>query len=295
MTKFEGDRPSLCVVIDSHRIDTKSDHLRGLVRGIVNETDQLPVQSHILVPMQTRYHKNPDDVRALLKKEFPGQASTVLLESDLGSAYVYTKGLQEGAKIARERSTGAAGSMVVEIDIGGAHDPRQIGRFVNGLENNDVVFSSRFIKGNKAYHPDGQPPYPDGVDGYPLQRQILSRGVTALSSLLLGTKGLTDAASGYQGFRADVVDDLFRIAPPDTWFSVVRGPMHMVQTELRAYVIALVRQRNYSWVQVPIEYGTKNVAKRLNNDYVLDALKTFVSILKVLPTIKQRVKDLPTK
>lgn len=122
----------------------------------------------------------------------------------------------------------AAGhAYVVEMDAGLSHDPAEIPRFLDALEQGcECAFGSRYVAGGS------------NADS-PASRQCLSRGGTILANALLGTR-LRDMTSGFQAFQRGVVEDLLAHG--------LRSQAHFYQTEIRY----LLRNRNA--IEIPIAY-----------------------------------------
>lgn len=152
---------------------------------------------------------------------------------------------------------------VVSMDSDGAHDPGEIGKFIDQFRlGNHVVLATRFSRG--------------GGHKYPLQRKIISFAATMLSNLTLGRQWLTDFTSGYEGLSAEVIKRLFAAYPPVQWISVVTGPYHLQNSELRMVLMAA----GYKIVEVPIVYGKIHKGKALKTSYVFDAFKGYFALLK---------------
>jgi len=85
---------------------------------------------------------------------------------------------------------------LIEMDAGCSHPPAKIGDILAALDREgcDVVFMSRFLPGG-------------GLRNLPRYRRLVSRGGTWLANLWLGMH-LSDATSGFEGFRADVLRSL---------------------------------------------------------------------------------------
>jgi dolichol-phosphate mannosyltransferase len=131
----------------------------------------------------------------------------------------YVQGYREALK--------SGADWVLEIDAGFSHQPSDIPPFFDEMEKGyDCVFATRFGKGGK-------------VENSSLKREIVSKGGTILTNLLLGTK-LSDMTSGFQLFRAEVLEKILEKG----LFS--RGPFF--QTEMKAYCSKL------NFVELPITY-----------------------------------------
>lgn len=168
----------------------------------------------------------------------------------------YLEGWVKGAELGAD--------YVISMDADGSHDPAEITKFVRKFESgHSVVCSSRFIPGAR--------------NKYPLQRQILSMGVTFLANTFLvhGKQQLTDFASGYEGVSAGAIKKMFTLCPPDKWVSVTTGPYHLQNTILRWLLI----QCGYEIVEIPIQYGIGRKGKVLGMSYVFQALRGFFVLL----------------
>lgn len=116
---------------------------------------------------------------------------------------------------------------IVEMDAGLSHDPNALPLFLKVLqEGNDCAFGSRFVKGGS-------------ITDSSWKRTFLSKFGTFLSNVLLGTK-MKDMTSGYQGFRANVVEKFVKYD--------LLSQAHFYQTELR-YLL-----RNTKYKEIPIHY-----------------------------------------
>lgn len=116
--------------------------------------------------------------------------------------------------------------LVLEIDAGYSHDPREIPRFIEALASADAVFATRFGGGGR---------YEGGLS----RRWLVSRGGSALVNLLLGTR-LSDMTSGFQLFRRAVLQDILALGLRS------RGPFFQSEMKVRAHA--------YRIAEVPITY-----------------------------------------
>ena len=125
---------------------------------------------------------------------------------------------------------------ILEIDAGFSHDPADIGKLVAAMATGlDCVFGSRFM--------------PDGRNLGTLRRRVISRGGTALTNLLLGTR-LSDMTSGFELFSRRALEAALEKGIAS------RGPFF--QTELKTHC------RNLRFAEVPIRYeaGSHAVGRR---------------------------------
>jgi dolichol-phosphate mannosyltransferase len=84
--------------------------------------------------------------------------------------------------------------VVVEMDADGSHQPEQLPRLLDALRTADLVLGSRWVPGGRT-------------ENWPKSRQLISRGGTAYTRLMLGVP-IQDATGGYRAFRADTLRKL---------------------------------------------------------------------------------------
>jgi dolichol-phosphate mannosyltransferase len=136
----------------------------------------------------------------------------------------------------------AGSDWILEIDAGFSHQPSDIPKFFNEMSlGRDCVFGTRFSKGGS-------------VSETSAQRRAVSRGGTALTNLLLGTK-LSDMTSGFELFSRPVLESVLDRGIQS------RGPFF--QTEIKAYC------RGLHWAEVPIQY--RAASHKISNASLKDA------------------------
>jgi dolichol-phosphate mannosyltransferase len=132
----------------------------------------------------------------------------------------YKRGYQEAI------ASGA--DWILEIDAGFSHRPADIPPFFEAMAQDfDCVFATRFSKGGK-------------IEGSSFKRELVSRGGTLLTNLILPTK-LSDMTSGFQLFKREILRGILDKG------IYSRGPFF--QTEMKAYCY----KRNYA--EIPITYS----------------------------------------
>jgi dolichol-phosphate mannosyltransferase len=80
---------------------------------------------------------------------------------------------------------------IVEMDADGSHQPEQLHRLLEALDDADVVIGSRWVRGGS-------------VVNWPLHRKALSVGGNLYTRALLGMP-VHDATAGYRVYRADAL------------------------------------------------------------------------------------------
>lgn len=99
----------------------------------------------------------------------------------LGAAYIagFRWGLEQGYDV------------LVEHDADGSHQPEYLPTMLERLKTADAVKGSRYVKGGST-------------KGWPLQRELLSRGGNLWTRLMLGLK-VKDATGGFTAWRASTL------------------------------------------------------------------------------------------
>jgi dolichol-phosphate mannosyltransferase len=80
---------------------------------------------------------------------------------------------------------------LVEMDADGSHQPEQLHRLLDALDDSDVVLGSRWTPGG-------------AVENWPLSRIVLSRGGSLYARLALGLP-VRDVTGGFRAFRASAL------------------------------------------------------------------------------------------
>ncbi|KKQ27455.1 MAG: Glycosyl transferase family 2 [Candidatus Magasanikbacteria bacterium GW2011_GWC2_37_14] len=131
---------------------------------------------------------SPDNTADIIKNLQPTTYNLKLIlrtgKLGLGSAYItgFKKALELGA------------DFIFEMDADFSHDPNDIPRMLEAIQNSDLVIGSRRIAGGK-------------IVGWNWWRQFMSSGAMWLSRLLLGLKPL-DVTAGFRCFRRQVLEKI---------------------------------------------------------------------------------------
>ena len=131
---------------------------------------------------------------------------------------------------------------ILEIDAGFSHQPSDIPQFFEKMsEGYDCVFGSRFCEGGK-------------ISDSSLTRQVLSRGGTVLTNLLLDTR-LKDMTSGFELFSRAALEQILAKG--------IYSRGHFFQTEIKIHC------RNLRVAEVPIHY--RSASKSVNRKVIKDS------------------------
>ena len=153
-------------------------------------------------------------------------------KSGIGRAYI------EGFKYALKNSA----EYIFQMDADMSHDPAELPRFREMLENNDLVIGSRYKGGVRVLN-------------WGFKRLLLSKFATNYVNLVTGLP-VTDATGGFKGFRRKVLEsiDLDRIMSD--------GYSFQIETTYIAY------KKGFSIGEVPIVFvdrhvGTSKMSRRI--------------------------------
>ena len=105
-------------------------------------------------------------------------------KNGLGTAYIY------GFKWAIEREY----DRIVQMDADLSHDPNDVPRLVNLLDEHDLIVGSRYVEGVS-------------VVNWPIRRLILSYGANLYSRVITGMP-IKDSTGGFKAWRREVLEEL---------------------------------------------------------------------------------------
>jgi dolichol-phosphate mannosyltransferase len=162
------------VVIPTYNEIENIEKLINTIFSIMPETDLLIVDDNS--PDGTykkvgEMKQNDNRIHLIVRPEKNG----------LGTAYI------AGFKYALEHDYEA----IFEMDADFSHDPQDLPRLLENLENHDLVIGSRYVTGVN-------------VVNWPLRRLFLSYGANLYTRILTGLP-VKDATGGFKCFRADAL------------------------------------------------------------------------------------------
>jgi dolichol-phosphate mannosyltransferase len=131
---------------------------------------------------------SPDGTADIIKSKMQKNSRISILEREgkmgLGSAYI------AGFKFALENGY----EYIIEMDADFSHNPEEIPRFLEAIEENDLVIGSRYIKGVN-------------VVNWPLSRLLISYFANVYTRLVTGLS-VRDLTGGYKCFRREVLEKI---------------------------------------------------------------------------------------
>jgi dolichol-phosphate mannosyltransferase len=149
------------------------------IAALIREVRNLDIDPEILVIDDN----SPDGTANIVKTIMERDPKVHLIERPkkmgLGSAYI------TGFKWALDRNF----DVVVEMDADFSHDPKDIKRLVENLENCDAVIGSRYVKGVS-------------VVNWPISRLLLSYFANLYARVITGVK-IRDLTSGFKAIKTE--------------------------------------------------------------------------------------------
>ncbi len=210
------------------------------VDAVLEELARFPFAAVVLFVVIDNVSR--DATRELLERHRASRPElrVIWAPENRGVADAYIRGYRE--------ALAAHCDWILEIDAGFSHSPKDIERFVDEMSlGRDCVFGSRFMPGGRNFGS--------------ARRRAISRGGTALTNLLLGTR-LSDMTSGFELFSRPALELALEKG--------IRSKGPFFQTELKAHC------RHLDVGEVPIEYasgshevGSHAVAESLKNLWAL--------------------------
>lgn len=178
--------------------------------------------------------------------------ATARIARDHGTVVVrhaINRGLGAALGTGFETALRLGGEAIVCLDADGQHEPADLPRFVEALENGaDVVIGSRLL------HPQGMP----------LHRRLANWMGNLVTFVLFGA-WVTDSQSGYRGFRREALQQI---------------QIRTNRMEVSSEIIAETRRNHLHLVEIPIE--------AIYTDYSLSKGQSFAVGLKTLAKLVLR-------
>ena len=223
----------------------------------------------IIIPAHNEEHRLPDSLRMVLSflQEQPYQAEVLVVEngSDDRTAEIAQSFAErhDNLHLLREARAGkglavrrgmleANGDYRFICDADLSMPIEEINRFLPPvLQNFDIAIASREVPGAVRY-------------GEPIYRHLIGRVFNWLVRLI-AVPGIHDTQCGFKCFRAEHVQDLFRIQQIDGWTFDVE-------------VLFIATRRGYRVVEVPIPWYY-NPGSRVH--ILRDAVKMFADLVQI--------------
>lgn len=137
--------------------------------------------------------------------------------------------------------------VLVEMDADGSHQPEELPRLLTALKGADLVLGSRWMPGGR-------------VVNWPKSRELLSRGGSTYSRLLLGVP-IRDVTGGFRAFRKETLEEL--------GLDEVSSQGYCFQVDLARRAV----EAGCHVVEVPITFVEREIGdSKMSKDIVVEAL-----------------------
>jgi dolichol-phosphate mannosyltransferase len=204
----------------------EADNIERVVRGAAQHGRVIVVND-----------ASTDDTAALAER---GGATVLTHETNTHIKQAFLDGFRAALDLGARR--------ILQMDAGLSHDPEEIPRLLDALDDADMVIGSRFVPGGRLVN-------------QPAQRRRLSKVGSFLVRAATGM-GVADLTSGFKGFRRQVLEALFA----GEAVSHIRSRAFAFQFELTHEV----HRMGFRIVEVPTTYTA--TGSSLNRKVVYEAL-----------------------
>ncbi|NWJ95249.1 MAG: polyprenol monophosphomannose synthase [Chloroflexi bacterium] len=194
---------------------------------------------HVLVVDDNSPDGTGQLVKRLAQEQYQGHLEVLHREGKLGLGSAYVAGFKHALL--------RGATYIVEMDADFSHDPQVLKRFVQAIQEADVVVGSRYTSGGSI------------DERWKLVRRIISRGGSIYARAVLGLK-VKDTTAGFKMFRAESLQSL----PLDQ----LRSNGYAFQVEM-AY---LCQKRGMRVLEVPIHFTDRTLGKsKMSPDIAIEA------------------------
>lgn len=148
------------------------------IEHLINSIQEHLVGTDVLIVDDNSPDGTANKVKDMMQSNSKIHLIVRMKKMGLGTAYC------EGFKYALDRGF----EYILQMDADFSHDPADLPRLVEEIQNNDLVIGSRYVSGVN-------------VVNWPLSRLFLSYGANVYSKIITGLN-LHDATGGFKCFRA---------------------------------------------------------------------------------------------
>ena len=154
------------------------------IKKLLNDLHELYPEMHILIVDDNSPDGTGEYVKELTQKDERIKLIQRKGKLGLGTAYV------EGFKFMIKEKY----DLAIQMDADYSHDPKDIAKFLNAIEDNDLVIGSRYVTGVN-------------VINWPMSRLLLSYFANKYTSIITGMP-INDATGGFKCFRRKVLESI---------------------------------------------------------------------------------------
>ena len=156
------------------------------IEMIIGKIFALGLPLEILVVDDNSPDKTYEKVRELIDLTYPNRLHLIVREKKEGLGKAYIAGFKWA--LAHEKKY----DFIIEMDADLSHSPKYLPRFVEEIENYDLIIGSRYVDGG-------------GATNWPLFRKAISYGGSFYSRMILGVT-IMDITGGFKCFRREVLE-----------------------------------------------------------------------------------------
>ncbi len=165
-----------------------------VVIGTYNEAENIPSLLRDILELGPQYEaivvddNSPDGTGHIVSQMAVNEPRIHLVErpARLGYGTAYLKGFRTALDLGADR--------IIQMDADYSHDPRDIPRLVEAVEEDDMAIGSRYVGGGST-------------SGWPLRRRLISRTASLVARLLLGLP-IHDCTGGFKCFRRSTLESV---------------------------------------------------------------------------------------
>jgi dolichol-phosphate mannosyltransferase len=208
-------------------------NIKQLVDMVIGENPDL----HLLI-----VDDNSPDGTGEKVKQLQTEYKNLFLEtrpkkSGLGAAYIF------GFKWALEKKY----DNIIQMDADLSHNPKDLPRMVNNLQEYDLVIGSRYINGIS-------------VVNWPLRRLMLSYGANAYSRVITGMP-IMDGTGGFKAWKSSVLSSI------DLDSVKSQGYSFQIEMNFRAWV------KKFNIKEIPIIFSDRTIGQsKMSKTIVYEAI-----------------------
>ena len=207
----------------------------------------LDLNLDILIVDDNSPDKTYEKVRALIEKRYGERLHLIVREKKQGLGKAYIEGFKWA--LAEEKRY----DFIIEMDADLSHNPKYLPRFIEEIENYDLVIGSRYVEGG-------------GATDWPLLRKAISYGGSLYSRLILGVK-VKDITGGFKCFRREVLEAI------DLDSVLTTGYAFQIEMNYKATL------KNFRIIEVPIIFEERVRGKsKMTKKVFIEALGKVVTL-----------------
>lgn len=198
-----------------------------------NEGENLPTVINSLAKVLSKYNyelivvddNGADNTAEIIKKLSEEHNNLRFVarpnKMGLGSAY------KDGFKV-------ASGKIVVEMDADMSHNPEEVGKLIEALNNADISIGSRYIPGGK-------------IVGWKWHRKLISKGANILTKEVLGLP-ISDATSGFRAYKQEAFGEIISQSKSNGF-------------DFQVEVLYVAKKLGLKVIEIPITFTDRKIGK----------------------------------